>query len=164
MSSAEIYEEAVTFRLLAVIVIALLAFVSGVCIYTYALERDLVSIWILAATFAFGLAILANFSRLTIRVTGSGITVSFGRIRASFDWSKVEGFCPDTSSAIRYGGFGVRAGRHEGRSRLVFSVPGAPRIALKVRGEKYDEFVFSTRQPEELGRALMSMGVKPLGD
>jgi hypothetical protein len=66
----------------------------------------------------------------------------------------LEGCYPDEASAVRYGGFGIKAGVYNGKKRLVYNVTGAKRVVLKVKGRKYDEFVFSTRNPEQVMRII----------
>ncbi|MDH7556081.1 MAG: hypothetical protein QHG94_04010, partial [Candidatus Methanosuratincola sp.] len=67
----------------------------------------------------------------------------------------------DQASAVRYGGFGIKAGIYEGRKRLVYNVTGAKRVVLRVKGRKYDEFVFSTKRPDELMRVIKGQIGKP---
>ncbi|MDI9644498.1 MAG: hypothetical protein QFX35_04680 [Candidatus Verstraetearchaeota archaeon] len=164
MSSVVIYEEILTWRLIIALVLGLLAFSVGVVMYVYANEPDkdpmtLVAVPLVAAV---GLGTTLSFSRLSIKATLEGMSVGFGRIRTSFKWDQIEDCYIDTASAVRYGGFGIRGGKFEGKRRLVYNITGTPRIVLKLKtdahgkGYKYDEFVFSTKRPEELMRIIKS--------
>lgn len=158
MSSVALYEETLTWKLIIALVLGVLAFSAGVVMYAYSNDpdEDPMAPFAILIIVAVGLGTTLNFSRLSIRATPEGISVGFGRIRASFRWDQVEDCYPDSASAIRYGGFGIRGGRFEGKNRLVYNITGAPRLVLKVKGSKYDELVFSTKHPDELMRIIKS--------
>ena len=163
MSSVTLYEETITWKFIILLVLGVLGFAVGAMIFAYSnepVESPAVPLSILAVA-ALGLAITLNFSRLSIKATLEGISVGFGRMRASFKWEQIEDCYVDKASALRYGGFGIRGGRFEGKSRLVYNITNAPRLVLKVKGAKYDEFVFSTKKPDELMRVIKSQITKP---
>lgn len=41
-----------------------------------------------------------------------------------------------------------------GKSRLVYNLPGVPRVVIALKGPKSREFVFSTGNPEEVMRLI----------
>ena len=100
------------------------------------------------------LALGANFATLTIRVTIHGISVGYGIIRHQIPWGEVIGCRVDEASALRYGGWGIRVGCVGGKRRLVYSILGAPRVVVERRLGRYEEFVFSTRNPEAVMKAI----------
>ncbi|MBC7120141.1 MAG: hypothetical protein H5T33_00970 [Candidatus Methanosuratus sp.] len=159
MSSATLYEETITWGFLILVISSVLIFAAGISFFAFVSDpnADPLSFLILLVVILIGVVVTLNFSRLSIKVTSTGITVGFGRIKTSFNWGQVEDCYLDTASALKYGGFGVRGGRHNGKNRLVYNVTRAPRLVLSVRGTKYDEFVFSTKRPEELMRIIKSM-------
>jgi hypothetical protein len=106
-------------------------------------------------------AVLLTFGRLAITMTTREITVSFGLSKRRFGWEEVEDCYLDETSAARYGGYGIRGGIYNGQQRLVYNVTNAKRVVLKVRGKKYDEFVFSTRKPEQCMRIIRMQIGKP---
>lgn len=163
MSSVTLYEETITWRLIIVLVLGVMCFAAGVTVFAYVNEpgEDPTSLLAIIIVAAIGLGITFNFSRLSIRATFEGISVGFGRIRTSFRWDQVEDCYMDAASSIRYGGFGIRGGRFDGKNRLVYNITGAPRLVLKVKGAKYDEFVFSTKRPDELMRVIKGQIQKP---
>ena len=95
-----------------------------------------------------GLAI--NFRRLNIIITPSTITVGFGIIKKKIPLENVSDCNPDEVSAIRYGGFGIRMARVNGKKRLVYNTIGTPRCVLSLKQGKFRDFVFSTKNPEEV--------------
>ncbi|MEN3034745.1 MAG: hypothetical protein ABC537_00450 [Candidatus Methanosuratincola sp.] len=156
MSPVTLYEETITWRLIIVLVLGVLCFAAGVTIFAYVNDpsEDPMALVVIAIVASVGMAITLNFSRLSIKATFGGISVAFGRIRTSFRWDQIEGCYLDKASSLRYGGFGIRGGRVDGKTRLVYNITGAPRLVLKVKGAKYDEFAFSTKRPDELMRVI----------
>ncbi len=163
MSSVALYEETITWRLIAALVLGVLCFTAGVTIFAYANDpsEDPMALLAILIVAVIGLEITFNFSRLSIRATFEGISVGFGKIKTSFRWDQIEDCYLDAASSIRYGGFGIRGGRFNGKNRLVYNITGAPRLVLKVKGAKYDEFVFSTKRPDELMRVIKGQITKP---
>lgn len=100
------------------------------------------------------LVIGVNFATLTIRVTIHGVSVGYGIIRHHIPWGRVVGCRLDEASAVRYGGWGIRMGWVGGKRRLVYNIIGAPRVVVEDRLGRYQEFVFSTRKPEALMKAI----------
>lgn len=100
--------------------------------------------------FILFLFLTLNFSALSITVDEGELWVSFGISRKRYPFSGITGVRRDTTSAISYGGFGIRMVRIEGRSRLAYTVPRVPRIVISLEGFRFDEFVLSTRNPEDL--------------
>jgi len=91
-----------------------------------------------------------NFSVLSISVGENEILVGYGISRRKYPFSGINGVRRDTASAISYGGWGIRITSIEGRSRLAYTVPRLPRIVISLDGFRFDEFVLSTRNPEDL--------------
>lgn len=102
----------------------------------------------------FFMAIGINFATLTIRVDLHGVTASYGIIRHNVSWGDIAGCRLDEASAVKYGGWGIRTGRVNGKKRLVYNVIGAPRVVVEKRQGKHGEFVFSTRNPEAVMKAI----------
>jgi len=110
--------------------------------------------WILLAVALLLLVITVNFAILTVKITLHGISVSYGFIRHSVPWANVAGCYEDEASTARYGGFGIRLGLVNGKWRLVYNTVGDPRVVIQKRQARIREFVFSTRNPERVIRAV----------
>jgi hypothetical protein len=110
--------------------------------------------WVLLTMFLLFLAITVNFATLTIKVTPQHISVGYGIIKHVMAWENVADCYPDMASIVRYGGWGIRLGRVGGRWRLVYNVVGGPRVVLLLKEGKFKEFVFSTRDAEEVARVI----------
>ncbi len=106
--------------------------------------------WFFLFMFLLFLGVMINFSRLTIRMTPRSISIGYGIIKHSILWENVEDYYLDEASTIRYGGWGIRIAKVKGKWRLVYNVVGGPRIVLSLKRGRFKEFVFSTKNPEEV--------------
>jgi hypothetical protein len=94
--------------------------------------------------------LIANFRVLVIRITDQTITVAYGIVKRTIPWGDIESGFRDESPAFGYGGWGARIARIEGRWRLAFNVIGAPGVVLRLRKGRVREFMFSTKDPEQV--------------
>ncbi|MBE0516747.1 MAG: hypothetical protein IBX41_05080 [Methanophagales archaeon] len=113
--------------------------------------------WFFLYMVLFFLAITANFSRLSIKMTPRSVVVGYGIFKRTIFWENIERCYLDAASSIRYGGWGIRIGRVKGKWRLVYNVIGGPRVVLSLKRGWFGEFVFSTRNPEEVMRVVRHM-------
>jgi hypothetical protein len=156
MSSLEVYRETIWWKLILLLIVLVdVPLIASVWYaFTVAPAEDPLEMPVLITVLAVMTVIVVAFSRFTLVMTNSGITVGFGVSKGRFRWGEVEGCRLDEASMLRYGGFGIRGGVYDGKKRLVYNVTGAKRVVLKVKGRKYDEFVFSTRNPEAVMRII----------
>ncbi len=152
-----IYEERVFSKwstiVLATVTIALL------CVLVYQLLVGPIGTrpapnWVFLTLFLLFLAIMANFVTLSIKVTPQQIYVGYGIIKHIIVWENIADCYPDTASVVRYGGWGIRLASVGGKWRLVYNVIGSPRVVLLLKEGKFQEFVFSTRDAEEVVRVV----------
>jgi len=152
-----LYEERIYSRwnilLMGAVVAALLAALIGQLISGPADTNPTPNTFFIGMILLF-LVIGANFATLTVRVTMYGISVGYGIIRHQIPWGEVIGCRVDEASALRYGGWGIRMGFVGGKRRLVYNILGAPRVVVERRLSRYEEFVFSTRNPDAVMRAI----------
>jgi len=107
--------------------------------------------WFYLLMFLLLLGVTINFSRLVIKMTPQSISVGYGILRDAILWENIEDCYLDDTSAIWYGGWGIRMGRVKGKWRHVYNVLGCPRVAVSLKkGRFFKEFVFSTKNPEEV--------------
>jgi hypothetical protein len=140
---------------------AILGFVSAVFLFA-ALYQVLIEpigenpapngLYILMALLFLALAI--TFSTLVIKLSPHSVVVGFGIIKRTIPWELIERCYVDEVTSLRYGGWGIRIGRVRGKWRLVFNIIGAPRVVLALKRGRFDEFVFSTRHPDEVLRII----------
>jgi len=102
----------------------------------------------------FFIALGINFAGLSITVGVDGVTVGYGIIRHRVEWGNIVSCRIDESSAVRYGGWGVRTAWVGGKRRLVYNIIGAPRVVVEKRAGRHHELAFSTRDPEAVMRAI----------
>jgi len=164
MSMLEVYRETIWWRLfivrLGVIEIPAFAVIS-VAFAAEPPDDPFTAPILIVALAALGLVIF-SFARFTVVMTNSGIAVGFSLSKRRFRWDEVAACSVDNVSALRYGGYGIKGGVYNGKRRLVYNITGAKQVVLKVRGRRYDEFVFSTRSPEKVMRIVrMHTGQSP---
>jgi len=99
-------------------------------------------------------AIGINFSTLRITIDYQDVTVGYGIIKKTIPREKIEKCYLDQTRAILYGGWGIRVGRVKGKWRLIYNTVGDPRVVVVLRNGWYQEFVFSTRNPQEIIKLL----------
>ncbi|HEY33117.1 MAG TPA: hypothetical protein G4O10_08440 [Dehalococcoidia bacterium] len=159
MPADELYEENLPFPLatvatLVILLIALLMLILFVLqIVSGPIGNRPAPDWFYLVMFIFMAAItflVANFRVLTIRMTGQSVMVAYGLIKKTIPWGDIEEGFLDSSSPWGYGGWGARLARVGGRWRLAFNVMGAPRVILRLRKGRAREFMFSTRNPEQV--------------
>ena len=100
------------------------------------------------------LVITVNFSRMIIQITPEYVLVRYGISKQKVPWDNIQACYLDKSSALAYGGSGIRKVKIEGKTRVVYNVYGTPRVVLSLKEGEYDELVFSTRHPDEVMRIV----------
>lgn len=100
--------------------------------------------------FLIFLGIALNFSKLTITITQNFILVRYGILKKKIPFEDVENCNLDERSNIRYGGFGIRIARVRGKWVLVYNLLKCSRVVLKLRKGRFGEFVFSTKNADEV--------------
>jgi hypothetical protein len=95
-----------------------------------------------------------NFAFLVVKISSEGVSVRFGIFHHRIPLDNIAGFYQDKTSSVTYGGFGIRFGWVNGKRRLVYNVASFPRMVIQPKNESNREFVFSTRDPEGLKKAL----------
>ena len=156
-SARVLHEETIPFPLMQVL-IWLFAIMSAVLLSLAAMqgvsgtERS-----VFAGTLVPGLillaviAILINYRKLKLAITDEAITVAYGAFRDTIPLGTVTAAYRDTASAlIRYGGWGIRFGRVEGRWRKVYNVIGCQNVVVRVTGRRVGELAFASRDPEKV--------------
>lgn len=108
--------------------------------------------WLIMAVFL--LAVTINFGRLTIKIDQEGILIGYGIFKKKISWDRVEDSYLDETSPIRYGGWGLRITRVDGKWRSVYNVVGGPRVVVLVNEGWIREYVFSTSNPEETMKTI----------
>jgi hypothetical protein len=95
--------------------------------------------------------LVTNFIALTISATASNISAGYGRFRYSIPWENISGCELDKGSQmLLYGGYGIRFGRRNGKSVLVYNTMGSSVVLIEIKSGKYGYFGFSTRHPNEV--------------
>lgn len=153
MEPGAIYEEKVISRWMAailMIVTGIMLFLLGYEIVVAPIETPPVLTWFYLVMFLLFLGLTLVFSRLIIKMTPASISVGYGPLKQVILWQNIEDCFLDETSALRYGGAGVRVTKVEGKSRIVYSVVGGPRVVLSLKEGRYKELAFSTRHPQEV--------------
>ena len=110
--------------------------------------------WFYLAMAAFYLILgilIINFTKLTVSAGPKGITAAYGRFSHFEPWDNIESVARDERSTLRYyGGWGIRFGRKDGGSVLVYNTTGASLLLLRLKQGKRKYFGFSTKRPDEV--------------
>lgn len=157
MTAQPIYSERILSKLLALIIGAValwMAFALGFQILGGSAEIDSDPTLLLATLLVLFTPIMANFLRLTILITPENLKVSFGVVSRQIPLENIESCYLDQTSAVYYGGFGIRIARIHGKWRLVYNVIASPRVVLVLKSGGIREFVFSTENPDEVLRII----------
>ncbi len=117
---------------------------------------DPLSRWFWPGMFLLFLLITGNFSRLKIKITSDGLSVGYGITRKKVPWERIENCHVDESSAIRYGGYGIRFTRVGGKWRTGYNVIGTPRVVISLNEGFVREIAFSTKNPDEVMEVIKS--------
>jgi len=108
--------------------------------------------WFYAAMclfFVFMTFIMGNFTKLMVKATSKSLTVSYGIFKRVMPWEDIADCYPDESSSLgTYGGYGIRISQVNGKSRLVYNVLGSSCVVLGLKKGRFNEFVFSTNDPD----------------
>ena len=110
--------------------------------------------WYFLIMCLFFLGVTINFIWLIIRIGPYSISVGYGIIKYTILWENIEGCSLDESSALKYGGAGIRITREEGKWWLVFSVIGGPRVVVSLRKGKFRTVIFSANHPQEVVKII----------
>ena len=153
----EIYREVVVFtlgRAIIALFVVLALFFLAMFVYqitTGSLGSKPAPDWYYLAMglfFAFMTFIIFNFGKLTISATPQSITVRYGMFKRAMRWEDIGDCYVDESTAFSYGGFGIRIGMVNRKRRLVYNLIGGSRVVLVMKKGRFDEFVFSTKNPD----------------
>jgi len=107
--------------------------------------------WALLLAFLVLMVVMYSFRKFNIEMTSDAIIVEYGFGKRTILWEKIGDCYLDKASIIRYGGFGNRIARVNGKWRDVYNVIGYPRVVLSLKNSGFfKEFVFSTKNPEEV--------------
>jgi len=159
LSDDVLYEETLPFPMatvatLAILLVALLMLVLFILqLVSGPLGNRPAPDWFYLVMFIFMAAItflVANFRVLTIRMSGQSVTVAYGLIKKTILWCDIEECFLDSASPLGYGGWGARLARVRGTWRLAFNVIGASGVVLRLRKGRAREFMFSTKNPEQV--------------
>lgn len=148
-----IYEETIPLWLFT----ALLGGFAAVCLFLAVYQivngpggADSPPPWFFLLIGLFFLGMALNFRTLRIELSQQAVMVGYGIAKRTIPWEVIERCYRDNVSNLRYGGWGIRIGRVQGKWRLVYNTPGAPRVVLALNRGWFPEFVFSTRHPDEV--------------
>lgn len=166
----EIYYEKIPFRLMLIFV-TLFGIISlvflGLFAYQYTasiiIDEELPSWFFLAfAVYMVLMAMLmASFREMKISLTYDTLTVAFGRMKKTVQWTDIEGYYLETATGFN-GGIHIGLGS-KGKIRMSYAVIGKKKIVLKLRTGKIREFEFSTNNPDVIMQTIKTQTGKDYG-
>jgi len=120
-------------------------------------ENPLWSVILLGAIAALLVFLTASFTHIRIMITAKNRIVKYGVAKKVFARENIMDVYRDETGAMRYGGWGIRMAKVNGKRRYAYSTLGERRVVVTVKGWKYDEFVFSTKKPDDGVMVLKGM-------
>jgi len=93
---------------------------------------------------------LFSLTKLRLGITSDLLRASFGFIKFETPLSNIKAVYTDEKSSLKYGGWGVRMRKYKEGWVLAYTTIGYKRVVLELKEHKYNKFVFSTAQPEEV--------------
>ena len=153
MNSDTIYEEKIFAKLAGGLLWGMAVVMLIILVYTTFIEpvddEPYLSLLFIVMFIVFVILGLI-FGRLVIRVDYQNVVVAFGFIKKRIPWENIKKVYLDETSALKYGGAGIRTTRLDGEWVLAYIVVGGQRVVLKLNDGKFKRFVFSTKNPEEV--------------
>lgn len=153
MQPGSIYEE----KLFSKWITTILASVTGIMLFilVYQLVKGPIGAkpaptWFFLVMSLLFLGLTIGFSRVIILMTPEHVSIGYGLLRQKIPWGTIEDCYLDETSAVRYGGSGIRIAKVGEKWRIVYSVVGGPRVVLSVKEGKYREIAFSTKNPDQV--------------
>ncbi len=146
ISGSIIYEEKHIFWAIFLIMLPLIAIFLTILIYQILigpLGTNPAPNWFLALMLSIFMLLGYGFSVYRVTITTHAITAGFPFYFLRIPWEKVGDVDEMKGSIWKYGGYGIRIGKMNGKSVLLIVIPGASRILLKMHGWKRDYLVIS---------------------
>jgi hypothetical protein len=144
-----IYTETITLRWLIIFFIFIFVFFTGLLLYQSLIIPNDVNplINIILAIVVLSIIFSANFIILHTKITQDHLSVSCGIFKHITPWADINSCHLDNTT--EFNGYGIRYGRINGE-RVQGYVMGNPKIVISLNKGKYRNFVFTTKNPEEL--------------
>jgi hypothetical protein len=143
------YEERIISKINAVIFFVIAVVFAYLAMYSFS-NLSLLSMTLIIIFLVIIVFIGINFSVMIIKIGAKYMVVSFGIFKKFFAWESIESCREDDRHAMKYGGWGVRFARIEGMPVMAYIVENTPRVVLVLKDHKYKEFVFSTKNPQDV--------------
>ncbi|MBM4415229.1 MAG: hypothetical protein FJ035_03020 [Chloroflexi bacterium] len=102
------------------------------------------------------------FARLQVEVDERALRFRFGPVRCTLDAERIAGVTPQAYRWWRFGGWGLRFARIEGRLVRAWSVPFV-RSGVAVETTDGRQYYVSSRAPEALVHAVRALGERRAG-
>lgn len=153
MNSDTIYEERIFAKVTGGLLWAMAVLMLIIMVYVLTIEPvdEEPYLYLLFITMFLLFVILGLiFGRLVIRVDYQKVMVGFGVIKKKIPLENITEVYLDETSALKYGGAGIRTTRLEGEWVMAYIIVGGPRVVLKLNEGRFKRFVFSTKNPEEV--------------
>jgi hypothetical protein len=159
MRADEIYREEVSFTFVKYLVLLEVAlgaiFLALFFVQTFggAIGERPAPDWVYLLLFALFIGIAAliwGIRKMTIGITPQAIHIYFGLFSRAIPFESIVNATPDSGPGIKYGGWGVRVFRDKKGWVLAYNTFSRPRVVLELNRGRFGQFVFSTRNPEEV--------------
>ncbi len=151
ISGSVIYEEKHIFWVVLLIMLPLIAIFLAILIYQILigpLGTNPAPNWFLALMLFIFILLGYGFSVYRVIITTQTLIAGFPLYSVKIPWEKVESVEEMKDSVWKYGGYGIRIGKMNGKPVLLVVIPYVSRIILKMHGWKRDYLVISVRDKD----------------
>jgi hypothetical protein len=144
-----LYTETIALRWLLIFFLFIFVFFVGLLLYQSLVIPSEVNplINIILAIVVVSILFSVNFIILRTKITQEYLSVSCGIFKHITPWEDINSCRLDNS--IEFNGYGIRYGRINGE-RVHGYVMGNPKVIISLNKGKYRNFMFTTKNPEEL--------------
>lgn len=148
LSGTVIYEERITFW----IVVGIFLFLSALFLFMLLYQIFVAPIGTKPAPNSFLIIMLLvfmffffGFYQYRLILTGDMLVAGFPVYSFKMPWENIETVEPMKESMWKYGGYGIRVGKMNGKNVLLIVIPGAKHLKLTLRSGKWGYMVVSTK-------------------
>lgn len=144
-----LYTETITLRWLLIFFLFIFVFFVGLLSYQSLVIPSEVNplINIILAIVVVSILFSVNFIILRTKITQEYLSVSCGIFKHITPWEDINSCRLDNS--IEFNGYGIRYGKINGE-KVQGYVMGNPKVIISLNKGKYRNFMFTTKNPEEL--------------
>ncbi len=147
------YEERVVFWSILIILLAVDLIFSAIFIYQALIGpvgTNPAPQWLILTLIVIFSVLCCLFRSYKLAITENFLIAGYPAYHIHLPWENIVSAEEEKRSMWRYGGYGIRTGKIEGKKVLVLSLPRMKYIRLKLRNSKWRYVIISTKNIESI--------------